>query len=38
MVKFKEFKIFEIFDILGEDSRLTKTFIEENKGIFPVYS
>jgi len=38
MQKYKEVKISEIFDILWEQSNLTKTFIEENKGVFPVYS
>ena len=37
-MKFQEFNISEIFDILWEDSKLTKTFIDKNKGIFPVYS
>ncbi len=35
---FKEIKIGEIFDFLGEDSTLTKEFINKNKGLFPVYS
>lgn len=35
---FKEIRIGEIFDFLGEDSTLTKEFINKNKGLFPVYS
>lgn len=38
MTNFKEIKISEIFNILSEDSKLTKTFIENNKGDFPVFS
>lgn len=38
MANFKEVKISKIFDILWEQSKLTKTFIQENKGSFPVYS
>lgn len=38
MINFKEVKISEIFDILWENSNLTKTFIEQNKGDFAVYS
>ena len=38
MINFTEIKVSEIFDILWENSKLTKTFIDENKGKFPVYS
>ncbi len=38
MTNFKEVKISEIFDILWEQSKLTKTFMQDNKGDFPVYS
>ncbi len=35
--KYKEVKINDIFEILGEKN-LTKTYIESNKGEYPVYS
>lgn len=38
MTNFKKVKISEIFDIYWEQSNLTKTFIEKNRGAFPVYS
>lgn len=38
MTNFKEIQISEIFDIIWENSKLTKTFIEDNKGTFPVFS
>jgi len=38
MTNFKEIQISEIFDIIWENSKLTKTFIEDNKGDFPVFS
>lgn len=36
-VKYKACKLSELFEILGEDN-LTKTYINSNKGTFPVYS
>jgi len=38
MINFKEVKISDIFEILWENSKLTKTFIDQNKGNFPVHS
>lgn len=34
----KEFAINEMFEILGEQTILTKSYIEKNKGVYPVYS
>lgn len=37
-IHFKEFSISDIFIILGEQTKLTKGYIEKNKGEYPVYS
>lgn len=36
-LEFKEFKISEIFDVLGE-TNITKTYLQNNLGDYPVYS
>lgn len=37
-VSYKKFKLFDLFDVKSGNSKLTKNFVEKNKGDFVVYS